>query len=106
MLVGITLFLTACQKEQTEFRSDPQINQQFDEVDNKIGEYLDALDNPNTSKEQSMEIICEDFPKTYKTVYMPALLKISSTYTKQGLLNDLDVVLNVYKNKLNIKCID
>lgn len=101
----LLLILTACQKERPELKTDTQITQKFEQSDTKISEYLDALDNPKTPKEQSTKIICEDYPKTYKTEYMPALLELSPTYTEQGLMKDIDNALNFYKQKLGIECV-
>lgn len=103
-IVLITIGLVACQKEQSVLQADDPLNLQFESADNKITGYLDVLDNPNTSKEQSAKIICEDYPRTYKNEYVPALLKITPSYTNHELQQDLDNALNYYKRKLNITC--
>jgi len=105
IFMGILLLtLSACQKEQTESHVDQNITLNFEQADAKITQYLDSLDNPKTSINQSKKIICDDYPKTYKNDYIPNLLKISPAYTEDKLLKDLDVALNYYKAKLNITC--
>lgn len=105
LLIGLlSLGLIACQKEQTEPKEDLLATQQFQQADQKIGVYLDTLDNQNTSKQQSTKIICEDYPRTYKADYLPNLMKLSPEYTEQKLLKDLDEALDYYKNKLDIEC--
>ncbi|WP_171254783.1 hypothetical protein [Acinetobacter sp. TGL-Y2] len=105
LLIGLlSLGLIACQKEQTEPKEDLLAKQQFEQADQKIGVYLDILDNQNTSKQQSTKIICEDYPRTYKADYLPKLIKLSPEYTEQKLLKHLDEALDYYKNKLDIEC--
>lgn len=98
--------ITGCQKQQDK---DPKTHSaaaaQFEKSDILIGNYLDKLDNPNTSKAEQINIICKDYPAEYKTNYMPALLKLQpNNYTEAQLLKDLDVALNYYKEKINITC--
>lgn len=105
LLIGLlSLGLMACQKEQTEPKEDPKVTQQFEQADQKIGAYLDALDSSATPKDQSTKIICEDYPQTYKDDYLPNLMKLSPEYTEQKLLKDLDTALDYYKKKLSIEC--
>ena len=64
---------------------------------------MDALDNPTTAKGQSIKIVCEDYPNVYKEDYVPTLLKLSPTYTEQGLHKYLDSALNFYKQKPSVE---
>ena len=98
------LMLTACQKEQPDPKVDQQVVQQFDQADNTLDDYLNVLDAPKTSKEQSKKIICEDYPKVYKDEYTPALLKLAENYTEQELRKEMNITLNYYKQKLDVDC--
>ena len=98
------LVLTACQKEQPEPKADPQVTQQFNQADETLDNYLNVLDDPKTPKDQSTKIICEDYPKTYKADYAPALLKLAPTYTEHGLQKEMNTTLNYYKQKLGVDC--
>lgn len=98
--------IVSCQKQQYK---DPKTlsatTAQFTKSDTIIGNYLDKLDNPNTPKTEQINIICKDYPREYKTNYMPALLKLQpNAYTEAQLLKDLDIALNYYKEKLSITC--
>jgi hypothetical protein len=75
-----TLLLVAVTKQLTDAEHS-KVEAQFNESD-KIGEYLDVLDDPKASKELQTKILCEDYPRLYNTVYMPALLKLSPKENK------------------------
>src|SRR5690606_9174573 len=103
----LVLTLTGCQKQQADVSSepDPTIKAQFEQSDNRLSAYLDQLDSSIMSIEERTRILCKDYPKEYKTYYMPALLKLApKEYTEPGLLKDLDNALNFYKIKANIQC--
>ncbi len=102
----ITLTITGCQKQQAENPTENRTAKtQFEKSDVIIGNYLDRLDNPNTPKAEQINIICKDYPAEYKNHYMPALLQLQPhDYTETKLLNDLDMAVNYYKEKLNIGC--
>ena len=110
-ILTTTLFLiilTGCDKQSdpaTSEPSSPTITAQFEQSDEKIGKYLDQLDDPNTTQEVRIQILCKDYPAEYKTNYMPALMKLSpSEYTESKLIKDLDIALDYYKKKDNIQC--
>ena len=110
-ILTTTLFLiilTGCDKQSdpaTSEPSSPTITAQFEQSDEKIGKYLDQLDDPNTTQEVRIQILCKDYPTEYKTNYMPALMKLSpSEYTEAKLLSDLESALDYYKNIFEIKC--
>jgi len=111
-ILTITLFfiiLTGCDKQPespaSELANDPTITAQFEKSDEKIGKYLDELDNPNTPQDVRIQILCKDYPTEYKENYMPALLKLSPTeYSEVKLLKELEIALDYYKNSYEIKC--
>ena len=111
-LLTITLFLiilTGCDKQSEpstyEPSNDPTITAQFEQSDEKIGKYLDQLDDPNTTQDIRIQILCKDYPTEYKENYMPALLKLSPTeYSEAKLLKELEIALDYYKNSYEIKC--
>ncbi len=80
-------------------------NAQFEKSDKQINKFLDQLDDPNTTQEVRIQILCKDYPTEYKINYMPSLIKLSpSEYTEGKLTKDLDIALDYYKNKDNIQC--
>lgn len=110
-ILTTTLFLiilTGCDKQPDQAiteSSSPTITAQFEQSDEKISKYMDQLDDPNTTQEVRIQILCKDYPAEYKTNYMPALLKLSPTeYTREKLLKDLDIALDYYKKKDNVQC--
>ena len=111
-ILTTTLFLialTGCDKRTeplTPEQSDnPTITAQFEQSDEKIGKYLDQLDDPNTPQDVRIQILCKDYPTEYKENYMPALLKLSPTeYSEVKLLKELEIALDYYKNSYEIKC--
>lgn len=110
-ILTTTLFLiilTGCDKQSdpaTSEPSSPTITAQFEQSDEKIGKYLDQLDDPNTTQEVRIQILCKDYPTEYKTNYMPALMKLSpDEYTEGKLIKDLGIALDYYKKKDNIQC--
>jgi len=105
----LLIILTGCDKqpEQTasEPSNDPTITAQFEQSDEKIGKYLDQLDDPNTTQDARIQILCKDYPTEYKNNYMPALLKLSPTeYSEVKLLKELEIALDYYKEKNQITC--
>ncbi len=111
-LLTTTLFLiilTGCDKQPdqaiTESSTNQTITAQFEQSDEKITKYLDQLDDPNTTQEVRIQILCKDYPAEYKTNYMSALMKLSpGEYTESKLIKDLDIALDYYKQKDNIQC--
>lgn len=110
-ILTTTLFLitlTGCDKQSespTSEPSNPTITAQFEQSDEKIGKYLDQLDDPNTPQDTRIQILCRDYPAEYKKNYMPALLKLSPTeYSEVKLLKELEIALDYYKNSYEIKC--
>ena len=111
-LLTTTLFLiilTGCDKQPdqaiTESSTNQTITAQFEQSDEKITKYLDQLDDPNTTQEVRIQILCKDYPTEYKTNYMPALMELSpGEYTEGKLMKDLDIALDHYKKKDNIQC--
>ena len=102
----LSLTITGCQKQQAE---DPKENStataQFEKSDNRISKFLDQLDDPNTTQDTRMQILCKDYPTEYKTNYMPALMKLSpGEYTEGKLIKDLNIALDYYKSEFGIKC--
>ena len=80
-------------------------NVQFEKSDKRISKFLDQLDDPNTTQEAHIQILCKDYPTEYKTNYMPSLMKLSpGEYTEAKLLSDLESALDYYKNSFEIKC--
>ena len=84
MIVFLSLSIAACQRQPQETDTAQPLNSssplaaQLDQAGEKIGKYLDQLDNPKTSQQKRIQILCKDYPTVYKTEYMPALLKLHS----------------------------
>lgn len=109
LIIFLILAISGCEKPMKIAESsevDISIaHAQFKKSDKKIGMFLDKLDNPKTSQKDRTQIICKYYPAEYKNLYMPALLKLSSkNYTKQQLLENLEIALNYYKTSFGIKC--
>ena len=107
--IFLAVTLTGCNKQSDPATVDPKENStakaQFENSDDAIGVYLDKLDSPGTSKDEQTKILCVDYPAEYKTNYMPALLKYQTNeYTEIKLLDDLNIAVNYYKEKLGISC--
>lgn len=112
-ILTTTLFLimlTGCEKQPqqavaTQNSDNPTITAQFEKSDNRISKFLDRLDDPNTTQDVRMQILCKDYPEEYKTKYMPTLLALSpGEYTEGSLLKDLKIALDYYKSEFEIKC--
>ena len=106
-----TLFLislTGCEKSKpttSEPSSDTTITAQFEQSNDKIHQFIDQLDDPDTPQDVRIQILYKDYSTEYKTNYMPSLMKLSSAeYTEGKLINDLDIALGYYKKKDNIQC--
>lgn len=105
-LTILTTIFVGCQK-QPEQSGKEQVSAaaEFDASDKKIGEYLDILDDPKASKEEQTKILCDDYPRIYTTVYMPALIKLSPKDNNEiRLMRDLKLATDYYASKLSIKC--
>lgn len=104
----LLITLTGCDKQPeplTSEPSNPTITAQFEQSDEKIGKYLDQLDDPSTPQDTRIQILCKDYPTEYKKNYMPALLKLSPTeYSEVKLLKELEIALDYYKNSYEINC--
>jgi hypothetical protein len=104
----LLITLTGCDKQPeplTSEPSNPTITAQFEQSDEKIGKYLDQLDDPSTPQDTRIQILCKDYPAEYKTHYMPALMKLSpDEYMEGKLIKDLDIALDYYKKKDNVQC--
>ncbi|MBJ8481736.1 hypothetical protein [Acinetobacter vivianii] len=99
----IAIVCVGCNK-QPEVKSE-KAQESFETVDNKISEYMDILDNPDTPKAQQTKVLCEDYPKLYESKYIPALLKVApKDSTKEKLMNDLKISTDYYAEKLDIIC--
>ncbi|ATO20647.1 hypothetical protein BS636_13665 [Acinetobacter sp. LoGeW2-3] len=105
-----TYAFTGCQKQPKE--SDTTIPSgkestdviQLEMADQKIGYFLDQLDDPNTPMDKRKQIICKDYPATYYDEYVPALMKLSPENTQDQLKEDLEKVISYYKEKDRISC--
>ena len=108
----LLIILTGCnnQSKVAEASNSTEIdssieNTKFEKSDKKISKFLDQLDDPNTTQEARIQILCKDYPVEYKTNYMPSLLRLSpGEYTESTLIKDLDIALDYYKKKDNIQC--
>ena len=101
----LLIILTGCNKQSASEPHNIAITAKFEQSDKKIGEFLDQLDNPETSQEARTQILCKDYPAEYKNEYMPALLQLEPhAYTQGKLLAELKSALDYYKNKFEIKC--
>lgn len=104
------LTLSGCQKQPekattAEPSNDPAVTVQFEKADQKISDFLDELDDQDTSQERRAQIICKDYPAVYKNDYMPALLKLSpDEYTEPQLLQDMKIALDYYVQKDKVIC--
>lgn len=109
LVLSIILVTSACSKrpEQLAIESsnDSAVTVQFEKADQKISDFLDELDDHDTSQERRTQIICKDYPAVYKNEYMPALLKLSSDeYTEPQLLQDMKIALDYYVQKDKVIC--
>lgn len=107
--LSLIFVVTACSKtpdQNTSKQTDrPTVTAQFEQSDEMISKYLDQLDDPNTTLDDKKRIVCVDYPKEYKSNYMPSLLKLNpENYTEAKLLSYLDIALSYYKEKENIQC--
>lgn len=106
----LTLAITGCQKEPdqaaaaTTAPQDSIVSAQFEAADEKIGHFLDQLDNTNTPLDIRRQIICKDYPSVYNTEYVPALLQLSADRSPAQLKQDLKQALDFYKDKYKIIC--
>lgn len=102
----LSLATTGCQKQQAEdTKANDSVTAQFEKSDNRISKFLDRLDDPNTTQDTRMQILCKDYPAEYKTNYMPALVKLSpGEYTEAKLIKDLNIALDYYKSEFGINC--
>ncbi|NDX18361.1 hypothetical protein [Acinetobacter baumannii] len=106
----LTFTLTGCQKQSEESKTALPPGQkspdtiQFEVADQKIGFFLDRLDNPKTPLKERKQILCKDYPNVYTKEYAPALLNSSPQYTQEELESDLNKVVDFYKVRNNIKC--
>lgn len=106
----LSLALTSCQKQPEE--SDTTIPSgkdsadviKFEIADQKIGHFLEQLDDPTTPLELRKQLICKDYPAVYHNEYVPALIKLSPEYTPEELKSDLNKVLKFYKEKDDVHC--
>jgi len=110
ILLLISFAATGCTKQPDESKMALPAGQksadtiQFEVADQKIGFFLDKLDNPKTTLEERKQILCKDYPEVYAKEYVPALLKRSQQYSQEELEGDLKKVLDFYKVRDNIKC--
>lgn len=109
LITTLLITLSGCDKQPEPTIPDSSNNQtitaQFEQSDEKITKYLDQLDDPNTTQEDRIQILCKDYPTEYKTNYMPALMELSpSEYTESKLIKDLNIALDYYKSEFEIKC--
>ncbi|WP_032865159.1 hypothetical protein [Acinetobacter higginsii] len=99
----ISILFIGCNK-QPEVKSE-KAQESFEVVDNKISEYMDILDNPDTPKQEQTRVLCKDYPNLYESKYIPALLKLTpKDYSKEKLMSDLKVSTDYYAEKLDINC--
>ena len=101
----LLITLTGCNKQSASEKKNTAVAAKFEQSDKKIGEFLDQLDNPQTSQEARTQILCKDYPAEYKNEYMPALLQLEPhSYTQGKLLAELKSALDYYKNRFEIDC--
>ncbi|MPW43375.1 hypothetical protein [Acinetobacter guerrae] len=97
--------LVGCDNQPKEKSDNIDYKAQFEKSDDKISSFLDKLDDPNTKLSEQKQILCNDWPKTYKEEYSPALIKLQpKEYTQDKLDKELKSAVDFYKQKLNIKC--
>ena len=105
-----TYAFTGCQKQPEEFDTtipsgkDSADVIKFEIADQKIGHFLEQLDDPETPRELRKQLICKDYPAVYHKEYVPALIELSPEYTPKELKSDLNKVLKFYKEKDNVQC--
>lgn len=88
--IGIGHYRLPKQQADVSAELDPAVKAQFEQSDARLSAYLDKLDSSTISLEERTHILCEDYPKEYKTHYMPALIKLMpQEYDEQELLKDL-----------------
>ena len=78
---------------------------QFEKSDQKISGFMDQLDDPKTTQQNRIRILCKDWPEVYKSEYMPALLHLKpQEFTQSKLLAELKTATDYYKNSAGISC--
>ncbi|OTG89824.1 hypothetical protein [Acinetobacter sp. ANC 3832] len=97
------LLLTACTADE------PKVdNTKILASEKKIGALLDELDSDKTSLDRKGWIVCEEFPKVYKTEYMPSLIEYNSKTgggpSEKYYLDDLKDTTERYKELYKMDC--
>ncbi|WP_335950711.1 hypothetical protein [Acinetobacter beijerinckii] len=101
----LMIILVGCQKQPEQKNEAIDSKVEFESIDQKITGYLDILDNPTSTREEQIKILCEDYPKTYEIEYVPALLALQpESFKKDELMKELKISLDYYTDKLNINC--
>src|SRR5690606_15516745 len=107
-LLCTTFVLTSGCKKQPEAsltnKSDAELSQEFEAADEKISQYLDQLDDPDTPLERRKQILCNEWPEVYEQQYSPALIKLAPEYTPEKLKQDFELAANYYKERDKISC--
>lgn len=107
LLFTTLVLMSGCEKQPEASltnQSDSALTKQFEAADEKISQYLDQLDHPDTLLEQRKQIICKDWPEVYEQQYSPALIKLAPEYTAEKLQQDFELAANYYKEKDKISC--
>lgn len=102
IFVCFVTVIVGCQKQPEKIIEST--DKSFEDADAKLSSYLDILDSKNAKKKDQKTILCEEYPQVYEHEYMPNLLKLSNTDSKEKLLNDLRVTTEYYSQKLDIIC--
>lgn len=101
----LMIILVGCQKQPEQKNEAIDSKVEFESIDQKIIGYLDILDNPTSTREERIKVLCEDYPKTYEIEYVPALLTLQpESFNKDELMKELKISLDYYTDKLNINC--
>lgn len=110
-IITATLFLitlAGCQKQPEHVQESPShiaAKAAFEQSDQRIGVFLDQLDDPKTDQPTRVKILCESFPSEYKKHYIPALLELQpEDFSEAKLLADLKSALDYYKSSFQISC--
>lgn len=100
----LSLAFTGCQKQQASNVDLDAVTTALEKSDSILGVYIEKLDSEFTTQDVKVKIICRDYPHEYETNYTPNMLMLNSNYTESALLTHMDLVMDHYKKRDNIRC--
>ena len=100
----LSVSFSACQKLQSDDKAKSIISS-IEQSKVILESYIEQLESNHITAEAKRIIICKDYPREFKSNYLPNMLKLeSSGHTQKSLLNDLNLTLSHYQCLVNIQC--